>query len=434
MVMEGFAGAFLGGLIGFAIGKDGKVVPITQEQINRLLRDVKPEFLKKVDIDTSIARAGDETSGKYDIAGSFILALNPTTPTDAVYIKLNEPTWPELPLTSLRRLIGPFYRFFVKNAAGSGTLNLIVAKGYQFQFIEKEEERVGVTLDTLNVIGDVSVPSPGDLYILYWDNATQLWKCRAFTAWLHASAHENDGADEISVAGLSGLLADDQHVLDAEVKAIKLDDFTAPDDTTDLDASAALHGLMPKADKSKLDGVDAGADVTGSNVPQAHKDLHDPIDGSDKLDTATPVKIGDANAIGSSHSLSRADHIHEKHHSAVATITFIIDGGGSAITTGQKGHLEIPFAGTITQVTMLADQSGSIVVDIWKDTYANFPPTDADSITASAVPTISTAQKSQDSTLTGWTTAITAGDILAFNVDSCTTIERVAISLRVTKT
>jgi hypothetical protein len=114
-----------------------------------------------------------------------------------------------------------------------------------------------------------------------------------------------------------------------------------------------------------------------------------------------------------------------------ASLTFIIDGGGSAITTGQKGHLEIPFAGTIKQVTMLADASGSIVVDIWKDTYANFPPTDADSITAAAPPTISSAQKSQDATLTGWTTAIAAGDILAFNVDSCTTIKRVTISLKV---
>ena len=118
---------------------------------------------------------------------------------------------------------------------------------------------------------------------------------------------------------------------------------------------------------------------------------------------------------------------------ADVTITFIIDGGGAAIATGEKGHLEIPFAYTIEQVTMLADQSGSIVVDIWKDNYANFPPTNDDSITASAVPTITTAQKSQDATLTGWTTAIAAGDILAFNVDSCTDIERVMISLKVTK-
>lgn len=118
----------------------------------------------------------------------------------------------------------------------------------------------------------------------------------------------------------------------------------------------------------------------------------------------------------------------------VLTITFIIDGGGSVITTGQKGHLEIPFACTINRVTMLADQSGSIIVDIWKRAYADFPPTDAQSITSSAVPTISGAVKSQDSTLTDWTTTITAGDILAFNVDSITDIQRVTISLKVTKT
>jgi len=114
-------------------------------------------------------------------------------------------------------------------------------------------------------------------------------------------------------------------------------------------------------------------------------------------------------------------------------LVFIIDGGGSAITTGQKGHLEIPFKCEIQRVTMLADQSGSIVVDIWKDTYANFPPTDADSITASAPPTISAAQKSQNATLTGWTKTINAGDILAFNVDSCATITRVTLVLKVKK-
>lgn len=117
------------------------------------------------------------------------------------------------------------------------------------------------------------------------------------------------------------------------------------------------------------------------------------------------------------------------------TLPFIIDGGGAEITTGIKGDLgPIDFACTINVVTLLADQSGSIVIDIWKDTYANFPPTDADSITASAPPTITTATKSQDATLTGWTTAIAAGDILRFNVDSVTDIERVTLALKVVLT
>ena len=40
------------------------------------------------------------------------------------------------------------------------------------------------------------------------------------TPGAHASSHENAGGDEISVTGLSGLLADDQHVLDTEVLAV----------------------------------------------------------------------------------------------------------------------------------------------------------------------------------------------------------------------
>ncbi len=114
-------------------------------------------------------------------------------------------------------------------------------------------------------------------------------------------------------------------------------------------------------------------------------------------------------------------------------IAFIIDGGGSAITTGQKGHLEIPFKCEIQQVTLLANQSGSIVVDIWNDTYANFPPTDADTITSASPPTITTAVKSQDATLTNWLKTIDAGDILAFNVDSCTTITRAVLVLKIKK-
>src|SRR6266478_2257713 len=88
-------------------------------------------------------------------------------------------------------------------------------------------------------------------------------------------------------------------------------------------------------------------------------------------------------------------------------IPFVIDGGGLAITTGIKGDLQIPFACTITSWTLLADQSGSIVIDLWKDTYANYPPTIADTITASAKPTLSSATKNTSSTLTGWTTSVT---------------------------
>jgi hypothetical protein len=113
-----------------------------------------------------------------------------------------------------------------------------------------------------------------------------------------------------------------------------------------------------------------------------------------------------------------------------------IDGAGDVITTGVKGFLVIPITGTITEATLLSTDAsataGSIVIDVWKDTYANYPPANADSITAAAPPTLSSASKSQDSTLTGWTTSVTAGDILGFNVDSATTVTRVTLTLEIT--
>lgn len=115
--------------------------------------------------------------------------------------------------------------------------------------------------------------------------------------------------------------------------------------------------------------------------------------------------------------------------SIVRTLNLVINGNGATITTGVAGDVELDFAATILRWTLLADRSGSIVVNVWKTAYAGFPPTVANKITASAPPTITTAQNAQSSTLTGWTTAISAGDTLRFNVDSVTSIQRVTLAL-----
>lgn len=104
---------------------------------------------------------------------------------------------------------------------------------------------------------------------------------------------------------------------------------------------------------------------------------------------------------------------------------------GSTVTTGVKVDIPVPFACTITGAYLYADQTGSIVIDLWKDTHANYPPTDADSITASAPITISSSTKAEDTTLSGWTTSVSAGDIIRVNVDSCTSITRFTLAIRV---
>lgn len=111
------------------------------------------------------------------------------------------------------------------------------------------------------------------------------------------------------------------------------------------------------------------------------------------------------------------------------SLNFVLDGGGAVITTGSKGFAILDVPGTVLSATLLADQSGSIVVDVKKASYSGFPTTA--SIAASAKPTLSAAQKSQDSTLTGWTTSLSAGDVLEFVVDSATTVQRVLVSLKI---
>jgi len=120
-------------------------------------------------------------------------------------------------------------------------------------------------------------------------------------------------------------------------------------------------------------------------------------------------------------------------------ILCIIDGGGATPATGLwKAYFPVPYAGTITKVTALADQSGSISLDVLKTTFSSFDaggthPVDGDKISASAPVAISSSTKYQDSTLTGWTTSVSAGDIIAFNVNSVTSIQRVTVMLNLTR-
>ena len=81
-------------------------------------------------------------------------------------------------------------------------------------------------------------------------------KPSAFTPDTHATTHQSGGAD-----------------------AIKLDDLAAPDDNTDLDATASLHGLMPKVDKSKLDAIESSATANPNAVdgPASATDQQIPV-------------------------------------------------------------------------------------------------------------------------------------------------------------
>lgn len=111
-----------------------------------------------------------------------------------------------------------------------------------------------------------------------------------------------------------------------------------------------------------------------------------------------------------------------------ACVTF--DGGGSTPTVGSVGYLVAPFAGTIDRWYIVANASGSAVVDVWKAAAAI--PTDADRIAGTEKPTLSAAQLASDTSLTTWSTlAVSVGDVFGFELESVTTCTRVTVEVRI---
>jgi hypothetical protein len=115
------------------------------------------------------------------------------------------------------------------------------------------------------------------------------------------------------------------------------------------------------------------------------------------------------------------------------TIGITVDGGGSVLTTGVKGYRSFPVAGTITGWRLLADVAGDIEFDILKDAFGSYPSTT--SIVAAAPPELAGVDSDEDTTLTGWTTSVSAGDVFGFEiVGSPATIERVTLELTIVVT
>ena len=123
-----------------------------------------------------------------------------------------------------------------------------------------------------------------------------------------------------------------------------------------------------------------------------------------------------------------------------ASVEYVLDDGGVVINTGNKGYLQLPFAGQFTSVALLGNTTGSIVIDLWLCSYSAFDggittPSAANSIVGGNYPTISSGTKYQLTNLSTWgTTGFSATDILCFVVNSCSTFTRMTISLKCTRT
>jgi hypothetical protein len=113
----------------------------------------------------------------------------------------------------------------------------------------------------------------------------------------------------------------------------------------------------------------------------------------------------------------------------------VFDGGGQVIQT-KTAYVQVPYNGTLTSWTLVADVSGSCTITVFKDTYANFPPTTtADDVYVTA-PSLSSQQKNQNLTPTyiGSQATVTAGDYIGFTISAITTITWANLTIQITKT
>lgn len=115
------------------------------------------------------------------------------------------------------------------------------------------------------------------------------------------------------------------------------------------------------------------------------------------------------------------------------TLEVTFDAGTGALANGALGDLVIPYAGTITEWVLIGNAPGTASVSVWVDTLANFPPTGADDITGANPPALSASQTAADSTLTGWTTAVSAGQIMRFTLGSPSGLSRLTLTIKVLK-
>jgi hypothetical protein len=116
-------------------------------------------------------------------------------------------------------------------------------------------------------------------------------------------------------------------------------------------------------------------------------------------------------------------------NSTIRSIGGGFDGGGSALTAGGVTYFTVPFACTIQAWNITVD-TGTITFDVWKVASGTAIPTVANTITASALPAISTGTAIHSTTLTGWTTSVAANDIFGIDINAVSSATKASLVLQ----
>lgn len=144
---------------------------------------------------------------------------------------------------------------------------------------------------------------------------------------------------------------------------------------------------------------------------------------------------------------TRADDAFDLATAAVGVVKYrkvglSLGDGGTLLTTGLKGMIQIDFNGTIVGWSIIGDAAGSITVEVSR--ARSSPPTAppaapmipdpvADKISASAPVTLSTAQSASAiaAGVSTWSNILQQWDVLQFKVASIATLKQAVLYLRI---
>jgi len=209
-----------------------------------------------VDVDYTVTGVLDEGGGTVVF----------TTPPDldasiVIYI--------DLPLTQLTNFVDGDK---LPAEALEACFDRMVMIAQQFEEVLKKIVKVPI----YSVLDDIVIPIQAKSFLKWNDDANAIICVQEWEAGdplpNHSDSHENGGADEINLDGLSGMPADlETHGTRHEAggdDAILLDNLGAPEDNTDLDVSTDAHGLCPKLPNDATKFLNG---VGGHTVPPGTK-------------------------------------------------------------------------------------------------------------------------------------------------------------------
>ena len=252
---------------------------------------------------------------------------------------------------------------------------------------------------------------------------------------IEASADVTDATNVTS----AGALMDSELASIANVKALDQSVVSGASPTfgTANFTDASNKRLMTDAQESKLDGVEASADVTDTtNVTSAGALMDSELASiadvkaldQSVISGASPT-FGTANFTDASNKRFMTDAQESKLDGITQVDTFgvVVDGAGSIVTVGPKGHRFIPYACTITNVVLVGDTSGTADFHVYRDSNFTLSGTTLGGISLGGGQTLAS--------ITGFTTGLVENDMLEFKITgSPENITRLSLFIEVEKT